>query len=157
MSDMREGVFEDHIWFEDFIVGQKFRFGSWQMLRAQMIEFATVYDPEPFHIDDEEAKKRGWGQITASGLQLNAIWRRLSKDAFPVAETVVSPGWENIRWKKPVYAGDVLSSLTEIIEARPLASRPGEGALKLKNQLVRDGDEVVAEITCSWFIRCKPE
>ncbi|WP_275100379.1 MaoC/PaaZ C-terminal domain-containing protein [Sedimenticola hydrogenitrophicus] len=150
------GVYPEMIWFEDFAVGQVFEYGDWVMRRDQMIAFATLYDPEPFHLDEAAAVAQGWGGLIASGPQVAAIWRRLSKEAFPNAETVISPGWDNIRWLKPVFAGDRLSARTEIAEARELGSRPGEGMLKLRNEIRRQGGELVATLSSTWFVRRRP-
>jgi acyl dehydratase len=150
------GVYPEMIWFEDFAVGQMFDYGDWEMRRDEMIAFATLYDPEPFHLDEAAAVAQGWGGLIASGPQVAAIWRRLSKEAFPNAETVISPGWDNIRWLKPVFAGDRLSARTEIAELRELGSRPGEGMIKLQNEIHRQGDEVVATLNSTWFVRRRP-
>ena len=93
-------------WFEDFAAGQTYVFGAWEMTVESMLDFARVYDPEPFHLDDAKARELGWGGLIASGLQVLAIWRRLSKEGFPNCATVISPGWDDIRWLQPVRAGD---------------------------------------------------
>jgi acyl dehydratase len=126
------------------------------MRSDEMIEFAKVYDPEPFHLSVEGAKTHGWDGLFASGLQIASIWRRLSKDAFPNSQTVISPGWDNIRWLQPVYAGDALSSSTEIIEARKLSSRPNEGLVRLSSKMTGRSGQVVATLISNWFVRQRP-
>ncbi len=150
-----ENQFKNQRWHEDFSLGQKFNYGHWQMKRTEMLDFANLYDPEPFHTDEAAAKKLGWKDIIASGPQVSALWRRMSKDAFPNAEVIISPGWDSIRWFKPVYAGDVLSVETEITEVRALASRPSEGLIKLHNRILRQ-DDVVSELSSTWFVRRRP-
>lgn len=144
-----------HQWLEDFSVGDRFDYGHWEMKIEEMLAFARLYDPEPFHLDETKAKALGWDGIIASGPQISAIWRRMSKDAFPNAQIIVSPGWDNIRWFKPVYAGDILRAETEIAEARPLQSRENEGMIKLNNRILR-GDELVSQLSSTWFMRCQP-
>ncbi len=156
IDSLTAGVYPEKVWFEDFTVGQQFEYGDWEMRRDEMIAFATLYDPEPFHLDEAAAIARGWGGLIASGPQVAAIWRRLSKEAFPNTHTVISPGWDNIRWLKPVFVGDRLSARTEITEARELGSRPGEGMLKLQNQIRRQAGEVVATLNSTWFVRRRP-
>lgn len=156
MSTQSPRVYPEIRWFDDFAVGQTFVFGAWEMTTESMLEFARVYDPEPFHLDEQAARDAGWDGLIASGLQIASIWRRLSKDGFPNSETVISPGWENIRWMLPVYAGDVLTSHTEITDTRTLASRPGEGLVKLANTLVRQDGQRVAALISNWFVRRKP-
>ena len=79
----------------------------------------------------------------------------MSKDAFPNAEVVVSPGWDHIRWYKPVYADDVLTAESEITEARAFSSRPDRGMIKLLNRILRNG-EVVSDLSSTWFLRRRP-
>ncbi len=153
MTDALE-PFVDQRWLEDFSVGQRFRYGNWTMKIEQMLDFARLYDPEPFHLDEQKAKELGWEGVIASGPQISAIWRRMSKDAFPNAEIIVSPGWDSIRWFKPVYAGDLLHSETEIVEARPLKSRDRQGMIKLDNRILR-GEELVSQLSSTWFMRAK--
>ncbi len=150
-----ENRFPEQRWLEDFTLGQKFNYGQWLMKRSEMLDFANLYDPEPFHTDEAAAKQLGWKDIIASGPQISALWRRMSKDAFPNAEVVISPGWDHIRWYMPVYAGDMLSVETEIVEARTLSSRPSEGVIKLQNRILRN-DDLVSELSSTWFVRRKP-
>lgn len=156
MTIEKVGVFPEIRWFEDFAVGQRYVFGAWAMTTESMLEFARVYDPEPFHLDEAAARALGWDGLIASGLQIASIWRRLSKDAFPNSETVISPGWDDIRWMQPVCAGDVLASHTEISETRTLSRRPTEGLVKLFNTLVRQDGTPVARLTSNWFVRRRP-
>lgn len=153
MSETSE-PFLNHRWLEDFAVGQTFRYGAWEMKIEQMLDFARLYDPEPFHLDEEQARALGWDGVIASGPQISAIWRRMSKDAFPNAEIIVSPGWDTIRWFKPVYAGDLLHTETEIVEARPLKSRDRQGMIKLDNRILR-GEELVSQLSSTWFMRAQ--
>lgn len=145
-------VFTDHIWFEDFSVDEVFQFGAWEMRKEDMVDFACIYDPEPFHVDEVQAVELGWGGLIASGLQLASIWRRLSKDAFPNTRTVISPGWDDLRWLVPVIVGDVLASKSRVAETRLLASRPGEGLIKMSNEVFRVNGEVVMKMTTNWFV-----
>ena len=123
------------------------------MTSEDMIAFARTYDPEPFHLDEAESRKQGWDGLIASGLQVASIWRRISKDAFINTEMVISPGWDNIRWLHPVYAGDVLRSRTKVADKRELNSRPGEGLLRLENEVLRQDDKVVSSLVSNWFVR----
>jgi acyl dehydratase len=150
-----EGIYPGHVWFEDFNVGDRFTFGAWRMDKQQMLDFATLYDPEPFHVDEQKAIELGWGGLIASGPHIASVWRRLSKDAFPNAETVISPGWDQIRWLNPVFAGDVLTSHSEVAEMRRLGSRPGEGLIKMANDVVRQNGDVVMHNVTNWFVRCR--
>jgi acyl dehydratase len=143
-------------WFEDFFVGQQFHFGAYVMQRQAMLDFARDFDPEPFHIDEAAAIALGWGGLIASGPMIGAIYRRLTMDAFPNIASVISPGWDGIYWLKPVYADDVLSCQAEVLEARQLKSRPGEGMIKMRSDISQQAGELVCQVTGIWFIRSRP-
>lgn len=144
------------IWFEDFHSDQVFDYGSWLMTTKDMLDYARKYDPEPFHIDEAEAIRLGWGGLIASGPQMVSICRFLQKVGFPNAEVVISPGWDDIAWFKPVYAGDVINCQSKVLETRTLNSRPGEGAVKLRNKLINQKAEIVSQMTSNWFVRRSP-
>ena len=133
-----------------------FEFGAFEMTRQNMLNYARLYDPEPFHVDEEAAKELGWDGLIASGPQIVSVCRRLQKDGFPNAEVVISPGWDNIRWLRPVYAGDVLSGRGEVLKVKVLSSRKGEGAKTMKNDILNQKGEVVAQMTSVWFLRMQP-
>ncbi len=152
-----DGIYPEYRYFEDFVVGERFRYGAWEMREEDMLAYARMYDPEPFHTDPDAAKTLGWAGLVASGPQLVGIFRRLSKDAFPNSETVISPGWDSVRWFRPVHPGDVLTCLSEILECRPLSSRPGEGLMKFHTDMMRGGEEKVSSVVANWFVRRRPD
>lgn len=154
---MTDGVFPERQYLEDFKVGDRFSYGAWEMTKDQMIAYAEIYDPEPFHLDEQAAIDLGWDGLIASGPQIVGLFRRLSKDAFPKSETVISPGWDEIRWLLPVFAGDVLTCHSEIVESRLLQSRPGEGLMKFFTEMKRQNGDVVSTVLANWFIRCRPD
>ena len=153
MDNDAHKTYPGHQWFEDFQAGQVFEYGAWVMSRDDMLAFARKYDPEPFHVDEAEAVRLGWGGLIASGPQVMSICRRLQKDGFPKAQIVISPGWDEIRWFKPVYAGDRLSCRSQVLETRVLTSRPGEGAVRMRNAILNQKGDVVAQMISTWFVR----
>ena len=154
--DTNDCVYPEVRWYEDLAVGERYEFGSWEMRADEMIAFAEIYDPEPFHLSDEAAKALGWGDLFASGLMIASIWRRLSKDAFPNLRAVVSPGWDDIRWLRPVYAGDVLRATTTITEKRLLKSRQGEGLVRFGSEIKSRDGAVVTTLNSNAFVKLRP-
>jgi len=143
--------------FEDFAIGDRYAYGSHAMRREDMLAFARQFDPEPFHLDAEAAKAKGWPDLIASGPHVCAVWRRMSKDAFGAVDAFVSPGWDEVRWRKPVLVGDVLSVLSEVSAARPLQSRPELGFLQLNNEIRNQRDEITTTMTTNWFVYRRPK
>ena len=132
-------------YWEDFAVGTVREFGGMKLEKADMIRFATDWDPQPFHVDEEAAKRSPYGGLIASGWQTCAAAMRMCCDAYLLdAASVGSPGVESVRWVKPVRPGDTLKVRLEVLEARPLKSKPGVGLVKNRWQLFnQDGEEVM--------------
>tara|TARA_R110002167_G_scaffold83009_4_gene226074 strand:+ start:140 stop:607 length:468 start_codon:yes stop_codon:yes gene_type:complete len=137
-------------YFDDFEVGQVNRFGRYEVEEKEIIDFALRYDRQPFHIDREAAKQSHFGGLVASGWHTCAMMMRMIVDnaigAGPSA-TLASPGFDNLRWLEPVRPGDVLSVRSEIVEVTPSRSRPDRGSVRIHNQILRQDDTVVAEVT----------
>jgi acyl dehydratase len=119
-------------WFEDYEVGQIDRFGAYEVKREEVIEFASRFDPQPFHLDDAAAAKNPiFGRLSASGWHTCAMVMRMLVD-YQMEDghfSLGSPGVEELRWLKPVYPGDRLSVETEVTEVRPSRSRPEIGSV----------------------------
>lgn len=120
-----------HYWyFEDFFVGQELQMGSRQVTQAQIIAFATEFDPQPFHIDPKAAEQSIFKGLIASGWHTSSIMMRLVVDGMLGASSSLgSPGLERVRWIKPVRAGDTLSVTFLVKQLRPSTSRPERGVV----------------------------
>jgi acyl dehydratase len=132
-------------YWEDFAVGTVREFGNMKLEKADILRFAKDWDPQPFHVDEEAAKRSAYGGLIASGWQTCAAAMRMCCDAYLLdAASLGSPGVENVRWVKPVRPGDTLSVRLEVLEARPLKSKPGVGLVKNRWQLFNQhGEEVM--------------
>jgi len=132
-------------YWEDFAVGTVREFGGMTLEKADIVRFARDWDPQPFHVDEEAAKRSPYGGLIASGWQTCAAAMRMCCDAYLLdAASVGSPGVENVRWVKPVRPGDTLKVRLEVLDARPLKSKPGVGLVKNRWQLFnQDGEEVM--------------
>ncbi|MEE8397011.1 MAG: MaoC/PaaZ C-terminal domain-containing protein [bacterium] len=108
--------------FEDFQVGQIIPLGSYRMEEAEMLEFARQYDPQPFHVDPAAARDSIYGQLIASGLHTLAVFCKIWVDVMPRLRGQGSPGWDEIRWRKPVLAVDELSGEAEVVVHLPSGS-----------------------------------
>jgi acyl dehydratase len=145
-----------HRWYEDFAVGQRFAYGRVAVTAAKIKEFAREYDPEPYHVDEAAAAASIFGGLIASGLQVAGWWRRACVDAFPNLRDEGSPGWDEVRWVRPTRPGETLSVITEVIEMRPLKSRPTIGFLRWKHALVAGPGEERMNFIGMLFVRRRP-
>ena len=131
-------------YFEDLAPGLTFDLGSYAVERDEIIEFATEFDPQPFHLDEDAGKASMLGGLAASGWQTASITMRLLALGFLNHSSCQgAPGIERLQWRKPVYAGDVLSVRMEIVSARPLRSRPGMGMVTMRLSTFKQDGQLV--------------
>ncbi len=135
------------LYFEDYEVGQTSSFGSYHVTREEIIEFATKYDPQPFHLSDEGAQGTYFGKLAASGWHTGAMCMAMLVEDMKGRKhaSLGSPGLDELIWKKPVHAGDTLRVETEIIEKRRSRSRPEIGITRNRMQVFNQDDEVVMQ------------
>jgi len=145
-------------YFEDYEVGQRSSFGRYAVTREEVLEFATKFDPQPFHLDDEAAAQTYFGRISASGWHTCAMTMRMLVDNISTEESagLGSPGLDELRWLKPVYPGDTLRVEGEIAELRPSRSRPEMGSIHNRVTVFNQKDEPVMTMISIGFVRTRP-
>ena len=144
-------------WWEDFPAGSVREFGAKQVTRDAVIAFAAEFDPQPFHLDDEAAEASLFGRLSASGWHTCAMtMRMICDDHLLDAASLGSPGIDSLRWTRPVYPGDTLSVRLEVLEARPMGSRPEVGLLRQRWQVLNQDREVVMTMEGWGMIRRRP-
>ncbi len=146
-------------YFEDFNIGDRFAFGAFAMRAEEMLDYAQKYDPQPSHVDDgprDDSGAPGNGVI-ASGFLILAIMLRLMVDEFDDVAMQGSPGWDEIRWLRPVRAGDTLSVECVLIEARASRGRPELGVMRSRLTMLNQAGEPVLSAEPAWFVRRRPE
>jgi acyl dehydratase len=145
-------------YFEDLEIGAETYFGSYDVTRDEVLEFARKYDPQPFHLSDEEAAKTHFGRIAASG------WHTCAMTMAVIARHVVkheqaglgSPGIDELRWKRPVYPGDTLHVRSIIVDKTPSRSKPEMGSFRSEMTVTNQDDQAVMTFTSIVLIRKRP-
>lgn len=133
--------------FEDFTDGQQIVLGPYLVSEQEIIEFATEFDPQPFHLSEEAGRSTSAGGLIASGWHTCSILMRMMCDAYIDKSSFQgAPGVKHIKWLNPVRPGDVLSGTTLIQSKRQSRSRPSLGLVELKHQLVNQRGEIVLEV-----------
>jgi acyl dehydratase len=131
------------LYLDDLHVGQRFASDAHTLDERQVIAFASQFDPQPFHLDDEAAKATLFGGLAASGWHTAAITMRLLVGGgVPVAGGVVGVGGE-ISWPKPARPGDILRVESEVIEIKPSRSRPDRGMVTVRSETRNQREEIV--------------
>ncbi len=133
------------VFFEDFEVGASHEFGEYQVTAEEIIDFASDYDPQPFHLSEEAGKAMHFGGLCASGWHTCAMAMRMTVDNMPEGESgsLGSPGIDELRWTKPVFPGDTLRIKNTILNKRESRSRPDMGSVFMHNEVLNQNDEVV--------------
>lgn len=146
------------IFFEDLTVGDEVTYGTYEVTRDEVIEFASKYDPQPFHLSDEEAAKTHFGRIAASGWHTAAMAMACIA-RYSVAhehQGLGAPGVDELRWRKPVYPGDTLTITGKIAEKTPSRSRPEIGSFRTETTVTNQHGEPVLTYTSIVMIRRRP-
>jgi acyl dehydratase len=151
-------------YFEDIQVGETSELGRHTFTAEDIKSFAARFDPQPFHLDEAAAARSHFGALCASGWHTACVWMRLLIDyrrredeerrarGEAVAQLGPSPGFRDMRWIKPVFAGDTISYGTEVVETRPLNSRPDWGMIFVRNTGVNQRGEPVISFISSAFV-----
>jgi acyl dehydratase len=136
---------EPQFYWEDFAVGQVRDLGSISATREDIITFASQFDPQPFHLDDDAAKASVFGGLCASGWHTCSMAMRLMVTNFlQDTSSLGSPGLEGIKWLKPVFPDDVLRLQTTVLETKPMGRRPDVGMTRnLWEMFNQHGDKVL--------------
>ena len=155
--------------FEDIRVGETSQIGS-HTFTEDIKTFAERFDPQPFHhVDDAAAARSHFGRLCASGWHIACIWMRLLIDrrrhedderrarGEPVAQLGPSPGFRDLQWLKPVYAGDTISYASEVMEKRLSQSRPRWGLIEVHNTGTNQKGERVMSFKSSAFVERRPD
>lgn len=122
------------LYFDDLHVGQRWTSAAYVMDPEQIKAFAKQFDPQPFHLDQEEAKDSLFGGLVASGWHTAAITMRLLVEtSLPLAGGIIGAGAE-ITWPRPTRPGDILQVESEIVDLRPSRSHPERGMVTVRNE-----------------------
>lgn len=152
---------------EYFGVGTTITLGSHTFHADEIKEFARKYDPQPFHVDEEAARQSVFGGLCASGWHTAAMWMRYNlkrrEDAGdtpwdgpgPAPEFGPSPGFQNLKWLKPVHAGDTITFTRRAIGHRALASRPGWRVLTIICAAHDDAGSPVMEFESAVLVKAE--
>ncbi|MFM9973954.1 MAG: MaoC family dehydratase [Beijerinckiaceae bacterium] len=136
------------LFLEDFLPGSATPYGSVTVEREPMLAFAQEFDAQPMHIDAQAAKASMAGELIASGWYTAALNMRMMADSFILdTASMGSPGVSELKWLKPVKAGDTLRGLRHVIDRRPSLTKPDRGFVNFRFDVLNQRDEVVLEQT----------
>lgn len=150
--------------FEDLEIGQRRDIGAYTFTAEAIRKFAAKFDPQRFHLDEEEGRKSLFGGLAASGWHVGSVCmkmlvadgQRRVKEAVARGERVgvwgPSPGFRDLRWIRPVLAGDTITFSTGVESKRASDSRPGWGIVQARSAGVNQRGEDVYSIRATAFV-----
>lgn len=144
-------------YLEDFAVGQKYGTASLRVEPADIKSFASQFDPQVFHLDEEAAKKTFFGGLAASGWHTAAMTMHLLvTGGLPLAGGIIGAGMDELGWPKPVRPGDRLRVESEVVEVRPSKSRPSQGLVKMRTTTLNQNGESVQILVANLLVPRRP-
>jgi acyl dehydratase len=150
--------------FEDIEIGQRRELGSFTFTAELIKIFARQFDPQRFHLDEEEGRKSLFGGLAASGWHVGSVCMKLlvadgqrqAAEAAARGEKLAvwgpSPGFRELRWIKPVLAGDTISYTSEIVSLRTSEKRLEWGILEGRHTGTNQRGELVYSLLATAFV-----
>ena len=145
------------LYFEDFKPGDRFESATLTITERLIVDYARLYDPQPFHTDPEAAKASIYGGLVASGGQTIALSFKLFLETGVLSAcSLGSPGLDEVRWKAPIRPGDTLRVVAEVLETRPSASKPDRGIVRIHYTTLNQRGEAVTSLIGNQLCRRRP-
>lgn len=139
--------------FDEFAEGEEL-ISHLTFTPEDIIRFAQAYDAQDMHLSEERAKNTPMGGLIASGWQTATVTiHRLVQDHVGIPSGVLGMGVENLRWVKPIWPNDPITSTTTILEKRLSQSRPGFGIIKMRCVLTDSSGEIALEMVVPTMIK----
>jgi acyl dehydratase len=143
-------------YFEDYVPGSVFDYGSITLTQDEMVEFAKHFDPQFIHTDPLAAAKGPFEGLIASGWHTAAVMMRLLVDHYlSHVASMASPGIDELRWMRPVRPGDSLSIRVSVLEANRSRSKPDRGLVRSAIEVLNQHQEVVMSLKAMNILGCR--
>ena len=144
-------------YLEDFAAGQVFRSNRLQVDKGQILTFASQFDPQPYHLDEEAARNSVFKGLAASGWHTAAMTMRLLVESeFQPADGILGVGLEELSWPRPVRPGDELRVESQVLEVRPSRLRADRGVIRVRTTTLNQNDQPVQIFTCNLLVPRRP-
>lgn len=143
-------------YWDDWQVGDRLECGTVQVSAEAIKRFAARYDPQPFHLDDGAAQATIFKGLAASGWHTAALTMQLIVRHAPERiASLGSPGFDDLRWLKPVRPGDTLRARLQCLERSPSIAHPERGTVRFRVETLNQAGEVVMRLTLAVVLaRC---
>jgi len=148
------------LYFEDLKPGRVFKAGPLQVEPAEVHDFASKYDPQPFHLDEAAGAASVFGSLVASGWQTAAYSMRMlaASELNSIANGLVGLQIDKLIWHQPVKPGDTLTAEFDVMGRKHSRSRPAFGVVQLAWRTFNQHGELVMSLeNAIWVAVRDPE
>ena len=143
-------------YLDDFAVGQTFNTGRVRVDKEQIVAFASQFDPQPFHLDEEAARASPFQGLAASGWHTAALTMRMLADGgAPIAGGTIGVGGE-IAWPGPVRPEDTLMAESEVLTITPSRSKPNQAIVTMRTTTRNQTGAPVLVLTAKLIVFARP-
>jgi acyl dehydratase len=145
------------LWLDDFKPGDAFETEGVTVTESMIIDVSLQWDPQSSHLDVHAKRTEMLGGLMASGfLTLCITFRSFLGSGILDAANLASPGFDKLRWLRPVRPGDTLRVVSKVISSTPSRSKPDRGALLMAHETHNQNGELVLSCECVHFLRRRP-
>lgn len=146
------------LWFDELAVGQRFEHAIRRTVtETDNLLFTTLsHNPAQLHLDAEYMKDSDYGQVLVNSCFTLSLMVGVSVGDTTLGTAVANLGWDEVRFPGPVFIGDTLNIVTEVIELRDSKSRPDAGIVTFRHEAYNQRGELVASCKRSGLQRRKP-
>ncbi|WP_347452718.1 MaoC family dehydratase [Acinetobacter thermotolerans] len=140
------------LYLEDLHVGDTFQSRRYQMTKAEILQFAEQFDPQPFHTDAQQAQKHPiFKGLAASGWHTAAVVMRLWSECFPIAHGLIGTD-SHVRWPCPTRPDDEIRIIVTITDIKPSQRKPDRGIVRYETQALNQHDMVLFTSTTNILV-----
>lgn len=143
-------------YFEDYVPGSVYEYGTISVDESEIIEFGKRFDPQDFHTNPEAAARGPFGGLIASGWHTAGLMMRLFADHYlSKVASLGSPGLDELRWSRPVRPGDRLRIRPTVLETKRSRSKPDRGMVRTLIEVLNQDQDVVMSLKVVNILRCR--
>lgn len=146
------------LWFDELVVGQVFEHAIRRTLTEtdNLLMTTLTHNPAQLHLDAEYMKGTPYGRPLMNSAFTLGLMVGISVGDTTLGTAVANLGWDEVRFPNPLFAGDTIRVVTEVIDLRESKSRPEAGIVTFLHRAYNQKDELVASCKRSGLQLKKP-
>lgn len=147
---------QDALYLDDLVVGAEYRSADHALDAEQIRNFASQFDPQPFHLDDEAAQDSLFQGLSASGWHTASLTMKLWVSSFPLAKGLIGAGTE-IKWPQPTRPTDILHVVSKILSITPSRTKTDRGIVAMQCRTLNQHGETLQDQVVKLVVMRRPK